>query len=170
MSSLTASLLSKLAMSVIDEEECMVDLPEEDTDSMTTMVGGTVQGDSDKLITLLLMMHELLSCIGLAPVQSVHSRYDALLAQLHKLNHLIVSSAITPTSEEVVDVLLLHQSITGLIGACPHTFIVKRLEDYVSETKTICEELGRQYKHLILGSSSVIVNKISVDVQQLCTA
>ena len=169
MSSLTASLLSKLALSVIEED---IDLPEEDNDSMTTMAGGggTVQEDSDKLITLLLMMHELLSCIGLAPVASVHARYDTLLTQLHKLNHLIVSSAITPTSEEVVDVLLLHQSITGLIGACPHTFIVKRLEDYVSETKSICDALGSQYKHLIVGSSSVRVNTISVDVQRLCTA
>ena len=130
-------------------------------DSMTTQVGISV--DTTNISLLVLMMHELLSCIALAPMATVHVRYTYLFEKLSRLEHLL-HPKIDVTTDQIIEVLILHQSIIGLIRACPHTFIVARLEEYMRETKGICESLGKQYAKNIIENhnTSVIVDTVTV--------
>ena len=111
------------------------------------------QTDNDELSLLILYMHQLTSCISLAPILAVHIAYTHIVARLEQVAPLVHISH-NVTTEEVVRVLLLHQGIVGLISACPHTFVRRELEDYVSKTQALIDSLYGRFKAQIADDSS----------------
>ena len=109
---------------------------------------------TEEIGVLVLMMCQLLACVSMAPVLSVHIVAGKCKVRLDVLTYLINTKGRVVTTEEVVKCLMLHQSIKGLIDACPHTFVVAQLEDYVQDTQKIIDSLYHRYKEHIVDDSS----------------
>ena len=112
---------------------------------------------TEEIGVLVLMMAQLLECIKMGPMLSVHIVANKCAKRLDAVVYLVNVSRERNrevTTEEVVKVLILHQSIKGLINICPHTFIVAQLEDYISETESIIQSLSKRYKEQIVDERS----------------
>ena len=109
---------------------------------------------TEEIGVLVLMMAQLLECIKMGPMLSVHIVANKCAKRLDSVVYLVDIKDRKVTTEEVVKVLILHQSIKGLINICPHTFIVASLEDYISETESIIKSLSKRYKEQIVDERS----------------
>ena len=150
--------------SILSELSELSALPEEDDDSMETHVDAreppkfpvdcqpTTQ--TEEIGVLVLMMGQLLECVKMGPMLSVHIVATKCAERLDKLTYLINTKGRKVTTEEVIKCLILHQSIKGLINACPHTFIVAQLEDYIADTQQIIASLYSNFKEQIADDSS----------------
>ncbi len=109
---------------------------------------------TEEIGVLVLMMAQLLECIKMGPMLSVHIVATKCAKRLDTVTYLVNIKDREVTTEEVVKVLILHQSIKGLINICPHTFIVAQLEDYIAETESIIKSLSKRYKEQIVDERS----------------
>ena len=154
------SIISELSGSM-----CVPDATEESQDSMDTQAPNLCRlpkfsdsiphNQTEEISVLVLMMNQLLECVAIAPMKSVHICVTQCATRLDSLSHLIyIKNERRVTTEEVVKVLLLHQSIKGLVKTCPHTFIVAELEDYIKGTQNIIDSLYGRFKMQIVDESS----------------
>ena len=139
--------------------------PEAEEDSMETQAGvgdhpphfpqnSKPSNHTEEIGVLVLMMGQLLECVSMAPMVAVHICATKCAQRLEQVTYLIYTKGRKVTTEEVVTVLVLHQSIKGLISACPHTFIVAQLEDYITETQEIIDSLYSRFKDQITDNNS----------------
>ncbi len=113
--------ISSDVSTIISELSGLADADE--SDSMETQMGDFLecpkcpcnykpQSHAEQLGVLILMMGQLLECVSMAPLITVHVCVEKCAKKLGEVSHLIYTKPQRKVStEEIVKVLILHQSI-----------------------------------------------------------